>query len=108
MNDDEMEAKLLKNGFTEKNIKHMRKIISRDDEGKETFTTLLYDLKKRFYAGCFLVLVLLLPLLVMICTSSGDIKTHLIILIFGMVCVYYIIPLNLAWKSYRFLSGKKG
>ena len=108
MNDLEMESNLLKNGFTEKNITHMRKIISRDDEGKETFTTLLYDLKKRFYAGCLLSLVLLTPLLIMIGTSSDDIKIYLIVLIFGMICLYYIIPMNLAWKSYKFLLKKKG
>ena len=108
MNDSEMESILLKNGFTERNITHMRKIISRDDEGKETFTTLIYDLKKRFYAGCLLILVLLMPLLIMIGNSSGDVKTYFMVLIFGMMCLYYIIPMNLAWKSYRFLLRVKG
>lgn len=108
MNDSEMESILLKNGFTERNITHMLKIISRDDEGKETFTTLIYDLKKRFYAGCLLILVLLMPLLIMIGNSSGDVKTYFMVLIFGMMCLYYIIPMNLAWKSYRFLLRVKG
>ncbi|WP_268875383.1 hypothetical protein [Yersinia pestis] len=39
MTELEMEKKLLNNGFTAKNITHMRKIISRDDQQKETYET---------------------------------------------------------------------
>ncbi|AJJ67016.1 hypothetical protein BZ16_3405 [Yersinia pseudotuberculosis PB1/+] len=53
MTELEMEKKLLNNGFTAKNIAHMRKIISRDDKQKETYSSLLIDLKKRFFAGCW-------------------------------------------------------
>jgi hypothetical protein len=47
----EMENNLLDNGFTVKNIEHMRKIISRDDTQKETYSSLLKDLKRRFFPG---------------------------------------------------------
>lgn len=53
MTELEMEKKLLNNGFTAKNITHMRKIISRDDQQKETYSSLLIDLKKRFFRGMF-------------------------------------------------------
>ncbi|HEN3635012.1 TPA: hypothetical protein U5E30_003675, partial [Yersinia enterocolitica] len=52
MTESEMENKLLNKGFTAKNIAHMRKIISRDETQTETYSTLLEDLKKRFWAGC--------------------------------------------------------
>ena len=53
MIESEMENKLLNKGFTAKNIAHMRKIISRDDTQKETYSSLLIDLKKRFFCGMF-------------------------------------------------------
>ena len=49
MIESEMENKLLNKGFTAKNIAHMRKIISRDGTQKETYSSLLIDLKKRFF-----------------------------------------------------------
>ncbi|CNH68139.1 membrane protein [Yersinia pekkanenii] len=44
-----MEKNPLDNGFTVKNIEHMRKIISRDEMKKETYSRLLQDLKKRLF-----------------------------------------------------------
>ncbi|AJJ05846.1 membrane protein [Yersinia pseudotuberculosis] len=109
MTELEMEKKLLNNGFTAKNIAHMRKIISLDDKQKETYSSLLIDLKKRFFAGCLICAILFTPLIFMMFNdyTSDEIFSYLVALIFGLYMTYYITPLNLAWKSYRYLSNKE-
>ncbi|CNK29087.1 membrane protein [Yersinia aldovae] len=109
MTESEMEKKLLDNGFTDKNIVHMRKIISRDNTQKETYSSLLKDLKKRFMGGCLICAILFIPLVTMIFNdyTSDEIFSYLVALIFGLYITYYITPLNLAWKSYRYLSNKE-
>lgn len=109
MTELEMENKLLDHGFTDKNIAHMRKIISRDETQTETYSTLLEDLKKRFWAGCFICVILFTPLIFMMFNdyTSDEIFSYLVALIFGLFMTYYITPLNLAWKSYRYLSNKE-
>ncbi|ABS46978.1 MULTISPECIES: hypothetical protein [Yersinia pseudotuberculosis complex] len=109
MTELEMEKKLLNNGFTAKNIAHMRKIISRDDKKKETYSSLLIELKKRFFAGCLICAILFTPLIFMMFNdyTSDEIFSYLVALIFGLYMTYYITPLNLAWKSYRYLSNKE-
>ncbi|HDL8116139.1 TPA: hypothetical protein PXQ47_004211 [Yersinia enterocolitica] len=109
MTESEMEKKLLDNGFTDKNIVHMRKIISRDDTQKETYSSLLKDLKKRFFAGCLICAILFIPFIIMMFNdyTSGELFSYLVVLIFGLYMTYYITPLNLSWKSYRYLSNKE-
>ncbi|CNI21293.1 membrane protein [Yersinia aldovae] len=109
MTELEMEKNLLNNGFTAKNIVHMRKIISRDDMKKETYSSLLKDLKRRFFAGCFICAILFTPLIFMMFNdyTSDEIFSYLIALAFGLYMTYYITPLNLAWKSYRYLSNNE-
>lgn len=87
----------------------MRKIISRDDKKKKTYSSLLIDLKKRFFAGCFICAILFAPLIFMMFNdyTSDEIFSYLVALIFGLYMTYYITPLNLAWKSYRYLSNKE-
>lgn len=108
MTELEMEKKLLENGFTAKNIEHMRKIISRDDEQKETYLSLLKDLKKRFWAGCLICAIFLIVLIVFILKYSvSETSSYLIVMIFSLYATYYIIPMNLAWKSYRYLNKEE-
>lgn len=108
MIESEMENKLLNKGFTAKNIAHMRKIISRDDTQKETYSSLLIDLKKRFFAGCLICAILFTPLIFMMFNdyTSDEIFSYLVALIFGLFMTYYITPMNLVWKLYRYLSNK--
>ncbi|UNK27362.1 hypothetical protein MNO11_21535 [Serratia plymuthica] len=104
MTESEMEKKMLNNGFTAKNISHMRKIISRDDTQKETYSSLLKNLKKRFFSGCFICAIFLTVLIVFILKYSiSEVSSYLIVMFFGLYATYYIIPMNLAWKSYRYL-----
>ncbi|WP_158783023.1 hypothetical protein [Pantoea sp. BAV 3049] len=106
MSDIELESALLKNGFNDKNIKDLQKIINRS-EGRETLSTLLVDLKRRFYAGCLMLIIILMPLACKITFDiSGSLTAYLIAFVFGFYCVYQIVPLVLAWKAYRFLSKR--
>ncbi|EPE4165728.1 membrane protein [Yersinia bercovieri] len=108
MTESEMENKLLDNGFTAKNIAHMRKIISRDDTQKETYSSLLKDLKKRFFAGCLICAIFLTVLVIFIIKYSvSETSSYLIVMFFGLFATYYIIPMNLAWKSYRYLCKEE-
>ncbi|CQD42361.1 hypothetical protein [Yersinia mollaretii] len=109
MTELEMEKKLLENGFTAKNIEHMRKIISRDEEQKETYSSLLKDLKKRFFGGCLIFVILFTPLIIMLFNNytTDELSSYIIALVFGLYITYYIVPVNLAWKSYRYLSKEE-
>ena len=105
MNDFEMERKLAESGFTEKNIIHMRKIISRAEDTKKNHQTLLNDLNKRLRGGVFCVLLLLLILMVQFfCYGRDEIIISLFVVAFGLFVIYYITPLNLAWKAARFIN----
>lgn len=106
MNDIELVSELRKNGFNENNIKHLQKIIVRS-EGRETLSTLLVDLKKRFYAGCLMLIVIFIPLVCKVMFNiSGSLTAYIIAFAFSFYCVYQIVPLILAWKAYRFLSKR--
>ncbi|CNK16122.1 membrane protein [Yersinia mollaretii] len=109
MTELEMEKKLLDNGFTVKNIEHMRKIISRDEEPKETYLSLLKELKKRFFGGCLICVILFTPLIIMLFNNytTDELSSYIIALVFGLYVTYYITPMNLAWKSYRYLSKEE-
>ncbi|HEN3280922.1 TPA: hypothetical protein U5D21_002773 [Yersinia enterocolitica] len=108
MTELEMENKLLDHGFTDKNIAHMRKIILRDETQTETYSTLLEDLKKRFWAGCFICAIFLTVMIVFILKYTvSEMSSYLIVMSFGLYATYYIIPMNLAWKAYRYLSKEE-
>lgn len=103
-----MENKLLNKGFTAKNIAHMRKIISRDETQTETYSTLLEDLKKRFWAGCFICVIFLTVMIIFILKySASEMSSYLIVMSFGLYVTYYLIPMNLAWKASKYLSKEE-
>ena len=106
MNDMEWESELLKKGFNENNIRHLHKILNRNG-GRETLPALLVDLRKRFYAGCFLLFIVCIPFLLKVLFNiSGGYVSHIIFLVFCLCCIYQIVPMVLAWKAYRFLSKR--
>lgn len=52
------EEELLRNGFTPKNIARLNDVLSREENKNENYESLLIDLRKRFFGGCFLILML--------------------------------------------------
>lgn len=108
MNDQDVEKELLENGFTENDISHMRKIISRGGDSEETLLMLTHTLKNRFHSGCFLYAVLV-TIFIAILIIKNDIIVIYVYFFFTLIfifLVYYIIPMKLAYKSYSYLKGK--
>ncbi|MCV9879142.1 hypothetical protein [Brenneria izbisi] len=110
MNDQDVEKELLENGFTENDISHMRKIISRGGDSEETLQSLTHTLRARFHNGCFLFVIIITVFIInfIFNTPADLIETlvYLFFMIFSLFIVYYIGPINLAYKSYSYLKGK--
>ncbi|SFT77726.1 hypothetical protein SAMN05192562_10237 [Kosakonia arachidis] len=102
------EKDLLDNGFTEKNISRLKEVLSRQENTDESFTTLIKDLSKRFYAGVIcLILLFVLFAVAFIFYPAPVILSYIPVVIIGMAIVYYIIPLNLSWKAWKLMKGSK-
>ncbi|WP_029590922.1 hypothetical protein [Franconibacter pulveris] len=95
-------------GFTEKNISRLKEILSRQENQNQSFTTLIVDLSKRFYAGVIcIVLLLALFLFAFVFYPASVILSYIPVIVFGVIAIYYLIPLNLSWKAYRLMKGLK-
>ena len=109
MNNDKMEEKLLENGFTPKDIAHMKKVIRRgieDGDTEETLFSLVYILKNRFY-NVFSIISLIIVVFILNIYLKHPISTtsfisNFFVTLFGISCTYYIGPLPLTYKSYRY------
>ncbi len=108
MNDQEIEKELLENGFTQGDVNFMRKIISRGENSEETLLMLTHTLKSRFHTGCFLCIVLI-TILITTLIIKYDIIVISVYFLFTLIfifLVYYLTPMNLAYKSYSYLKRK--
>ena len=110
MNNDKMEEKLLENGFTPKDIAHMKKVIRRgieDGDTEETLFSLTYILKQRFHNGCFMAFVIITAFVVnMVLQVPQDFTEILAYFFTTLIClffVYHLGPIRLAYKCYVFL-----
>ncbi|KHN49521.1 hypothetical protein [Pectobacterium fontis] len=110
MNDQDMEKELLENGFTQNDITKMRGIVSRSENSEETLLMLTHSLKKTFYNGCFISIILIASFIINavfnISEDWVEILIHFTLTIFFLLPVYYLAPMNLAYKSYSYLKGK--
>jgi membrane protein YdbS with pleckstrin-like domain len=109
--DDEMndfEQKLLQNGFSAKDIRKLNEILNRDDNKADTLQTLIQELSKRFWAGIISMLIILSVFIYGIAKGHKEsLISYAIVLIIGAIIVYFVIPMNLAWKAHRFASNSK-
>lgn len=106
MND--FEQKLLDNGFSAKNIGKLKSIINKDESKKDTLQSLVIDLSKRFWGGVIaLVILALIGLNGIFNADSSNAIPYIIVLTFAFLVVYFVTPLNLAWKSYNFIRKNK-
>lgn len=115
MNNDEMEATLLENGFTPKDIAHMQKLISRGVEKGNTETTLLSFvplLKHRFYnvlsIFSLIIAVFFLNIYFKYPMSTASFISNIIVTLVGLFCTYHIGALPLSYKSYRYCKKQEG
>ncbi|CQH39984.1 hypothetical protein QJR48_17890 [Yersinia enterocolitica] len=110
MTDSEMEKELLANGFTEKEVNRLKKVLTHEhvnDAGGETLESLILDLKKGFIPSCIVIgtIPLLYPLIVTEPVRIGVMAFAVvaIMLLFG---VNLINPIKLSYKSYMFLKKR--
>jgi len=103
MND--YEKKLLDHGFSAKDIGKLKNIIKKDESQKDTLQSLVIDLSRRFWGGIIgLVLLALIGLYGIFNADKSSAISYLIALAFGVLVIYFVTPLNLSWKSYRFIK----
>jgi hypothetical protein len=102
------EKDLVDNGFSKKNISRLKEILSRQENTDESFTTLINDLSKRFYAGviCLILLFGLVAFALFFYPISVSLS-YIPVVIIGVAIIYYVIPLNLSWKAWRLMKGLK-
>ncbi|MBN3122243.1 hypothetical protein [Pectobacterium brasiliense] len=110
MNDQETEKELLENGFTQNDIAKMRDLISRGGNSEETLSMLTHSLKKAFFNGFFILAILISSFIINaifnISNNGVEILIHFVLTLFFILPIYYLTPMNLAYKSYSYLKRK--
>lgn len=101
MND--IELKMLENGFTKKELYIFRKYIRKDMS--LTHRGLLNELKNRFYGMSGVLIVLIAIWMAESFEYSGqDFLCFSLAMGFGVVMVFIMTPMKLAFKAVRFLK----
>lgn len=111
MTNIEMEKQLLANGFTEKEVNRLKKVLTHkhvNDAGGETLESLIIDLKTSFIPSCIVIgtIPLLYPLIVTEPVRVGVIAFSVVAIIL-LFSVNLINPIKLSYKSYMFLKKTK-
>jgi len=101
---NEFEQELYNNGFSAKDIGKLKSIIKKDESKKDTLQSLVIDLSKRFW-GCVIALVILMLIGLdgIFNADASNAIPYIIILTFAFLVVYFVTPLKLTWKSYKFV-----
>lgn len=101
------EKDLLDNGFTNKQLSRLKEVLSRDENADETLSTLVDDLSKRFYGGMICLLLILVPLILLpVFYTYSLLLYYLPVAVFGVIAVWYLIPLGLSWKAHKMMKGR--
>lgn len=99
----EFEQELYNNGFSAKEIGKLKSIIKKDESKKDTLQSLVIDLSKRFWGGVIaLIILMLIGLGGIFNADASNAIPYIIVLTFAFLVIYFVTPLNLAWKSYKF------
>ncbi|MGC0859683.1 hypothetical protein WKG86_11825 [Pantoea agglomerans] len=105
---NEFEQKLLQNGFSAKDLRKLKDILIRDENKSDTLQSLVQELSKRFWAGIICMAVLISVFIYGVAKGhQQSLISYAIVLMVGAVIVYLVIPMNLAWKSYRVIRENK-
>lgn len=101
MND--YEQRLLRNGFSAKDVGKLKAILTRDENQSDTLQSLVQELSKRFWAGIICLIILSVVFIYGLAKGHTEsLISYAIVLIMGAVIVYFVIHMNLAWKAFRF------
>lgn len=92
-------------GFTESQVSILQKLAEKDNK---SFTSLLEELKKRFYAGIFLFSLMTVVLIISgINYEKGHFTGIAIASIFLYASVIFLIPMRLGYKAMKFMRSRK-
>ncbi|EMG7112078.1 hypothetical protein V5J96_004722 [Enterobacter cloacae] len=101
------EKDLLNNGFSHKQLSRLKEVLSRDENASETLSTLVDDLSKRFYGGVICLILILAPLIFLpVFYTPSLLLYYLPVAVFGVIAVWYLIPLGLSWKALKIMKGR--
>ena len=101
------EKDLLDSGFTSKQLSRLKEVLSRDENADETLSILVDDLSKRFYGGMICLLLILVPLILLpVFYTYSLLLYYLPVAVFGVIAVWYLIPLGLSWKAHKMMKGR--
>ncbi|WP_261641528.1 hypothetical protein [Erwinia mallotivora] len=99
-------SKELKNyGFTDNEVNILQDYSHKDNK---SFISLLKELKKRFYAGIFLVSLMTIVLLVSVINyDNGHLIGVIVVSIILYASVIFLIPMKFGYKAMKYLKIKK-
>ena len=101
------EKDLLDNGFSSKQLSRLKEVLRRDENADETLSTLVDDLSKRFYGGLICLMLILAPLIFLpVFYTPSMLVYYLPVAFFGVIAVWYLIPLGLSWKAHKMMKGR--
>ena len=101
------EKNLLDNGFSSKQISRLKEVLSRDENADETLSTLVDDLSKRFHGGMICLMLILVPLILLpVFYTYSLLLYYLPVAVFGVIAVWYLIPLGLSWKAHKMMKSR--
>lgn len=103
-----IENELREKGFSEKDLNRLKQVLSKPHNRGQTLSSLIIDLSKRFWGGIICMIVLaFVAVLGLFKDSSENAFAYLIVIAFGLIVVYFITPMNLAWKARKYIASKK-
>jgi len=101
------EKDLQDSGFTNKQLSRLKGVLSRDENANETLSTLVDDLSKRFYGGGICLVFILTPVIFLpVFYAFSLLLYYLPVAVFGVIAVWYLIPISLAWKAHKIMKGR--
>lgn len=101
------EKDLQDSGFTNKQLSRLKGVLSRDENANETLSTVVDDLSKRFYGGVICLVLILAPLIFLpVFYAPSLLLYYLPVAVFGVIAVWYLIPISLAWKAHKIMKGR--
>lgn len=101
------EKDLLDNGFSSKQLSRLKEVLSRDENADETLSTLVDDLSKRFHGGMICLMLILVPLILLpVFYTYSLLLYYLPVAVFGVIAVWYLIPLGLSWKAHKMMKSR--
>lgn len=102
------EKKLIEHGFSAKDIGKLKSIIEKDESQQDTIQSLVLDLSKRFFGGIIgLFILILIGLYGIFNADESDTVSYIIVLGFAVLVIYFVTPLRLSWKAYKFIKQSK-